>query len=89
MALGADRHRLVRGVICDGLTVTLAGLAVGAVTALVTGRVVRPLRFGVTPQDPLTLAGAAASLIAIAILACTVPAWRAARVDPMIALRRE
>lgn len=89
MALGADRRRLVRGVIGDGLTVTLAGLAVGAVTALVTVRVVRPLLFGVTPQDPLTLAGAAAALIAIAILACTVPAWRAARVDPMIAIRRE
>ena len=89
MALGADRLRVVRDVVRDGLTVTLAGLAVGVVAALVAVRVVRTLLFGVTPQDPLTLAGAAASLIAIAILACAVPASRAARVDPVIALRGE
>jgi predicted permease len=87
MALGADRRRVVRDVVRDGLTVTLAGLAVGIVAALATVRVVKTLLFGVTPQDPLTLAGAAASLIAIAILACAVPASRAARVDPVIALR--
>jgi putative ABC transport system permease protein len=67
--------------------VTLAGLAVGVVAALATVRVVKTLLFGVTPQDPLTLAAAGVSLLAIAILACSVPAWRAARVDPMIALR--
>ena len=89
MALGADRLRVVRDVVRDGLTVTLAGLAVGVVAALAAVRVVRTLLFGVTPQDPLTLAGAAASLIAIAILACAVPASRAARVDPVIALRGE
>ena len=89
MTLGADRHRVVRDVVRDGLTVTLAGLAVGVVAALAAVRVVRTLLFGVTPQDPLTLAGAAASLIAIAILACAVPASRAARVDPVIALRGE
>jgi predicted permease len=89
MALGADRRRVVRDVVRDGLTVTLAGLAVGVVAALATVRVVKTLLFGVTPQDPLTLAGAGASLIAIAILACSVPASRAARVDPVIALRGE
>ena len=89
MALGADRRRVVRDVVRDGLTVTLAGLAVGVVAALAAVRVVSTLLFGVTPQDPLTLAGAAASLIAIAILACAVPASRAARVDPVIALRGE
>jgi putative ABC transport system permease protein len=89
MALGADRLRVVRDVVRDGLTVTLAGLAVGVVAALAAVRVVETLLFGVTPQDPLTLAGAGASLIAIAILACFVPASRAARVDPVIALRGE
>ncbi len=89
MALGADRRRVVRDVVRDGLTVTLAGVAVGVVAALATVRVVETLLFGVTPQDPLTLAGAGASLIAIAILACAVPASRAARVDPVIALRGE
>jgi hypothetical protein len=89
MALGADRRRVVRDVVRDGLTVTLAGLAVGAVAALAAVRLVKALLFGVTPQDPLTLVTAAASLVAIAILACWVPAARAARVDPMIALRAE
>ena len=89
MALGADRRRVVRDVVRDGLTVTLAGLAVGVVAALAAVRVVETLLFGVTPQDPLTLAGAVASLIAIALLACFVPASRAARVDPVIALRGE
>jgi predicted permease len=89
MALGADRHRVVRDVVRDGLTVTLAGLAVGIVAALAAVRVVKTLLFGVTPQDPLTLAAAAGALLAIALLACSVPASRAARVDPMIALRSE
>ncbi len=87
MALGADRRRVVLNVVGDGLTVTLAGLAVGVVAALATVRLVESLLFGVTPQDPLTLAAAAAALVAVAILACAVPAARAARVDPMIAIR--
>ena len=89
MALGADRRRVVREVVRDGLVVTLAGLAAGVVAALASVRVVQTLLFGVTPQDPLTLAAAGASLLAIAILACAVPASRAARVDPLIALRGE
>jgi putative ABC transport system permease protein len=89
MALGADRRRVVRDVVRDGLTVTLAGLAVGVVAALATVRVIKTLLFGVTPQDPLTLAAAGVSLMVIAILACAVPASRAARVDPIIALRAE
>jgi len=87
MALGADRRRVVRDIVGDGVTVALAGLAVGAVTAFFTVQIVKPLLYGVEPQDPLTLAEAAASLLAIAMLACGVPAWRAARVDPLIALR--
>jgi predicted permease len=89
MALGADRRRVVREVIGDGLTVTLAGLVVGIIAALAAVRVVESMLFGVTPQDPLTLAGAVASLLAVAMLACAVPASRAARIDPMIALRGE
>jgi predicted permease len=89
MALGASRGRVVRDVVRDGLTVTLVGLAVGVLAALATVGIVKTLLFGVTPQDPLTLAVAGASLVAIAILACSVPASRAARVDPMITLRGE
>jgi ABC-type antimicrobial peptide transport system permease subunit len=79
----------VADVVRDGLTVTLAGLAVGVVAALATVRLVNGLLFGVTPQDPLTLAVAVASLIAIAVLACSLPAARAARVDPTIAFKGE
>lgn len=89
MALGADRRRVVRDVVGEGLMVTLAGLAVGVLAALVAVRLVETRLFGVTPQDPLTLAVAGVSLIAIAMLACVVPASTAARVDPMIALRSE
>jgi putative ABC transport system permease protein len=89
MALGADRPLVVWQIVREGLMVTLAGLAVGTVAALATVRVVKTLLFGVTPQDPLTLVGAGASLLAVAILACALPASRAARVDPMIALRAE
>jgi putative ABC transport system permease protein len=87
MAVGADLRRIVWDVVGEGLSVTLAGLAVGIVAALATVRVVESLLFGVTPQDPLTLAAAAASLLIIAIVACLVPASRAARVDPLIVLR--
>jgi putative ABC transport system permease protein len=89
MALGADRFRVVLDVVRDGLMVTLIGLAAGVIAALAAVRVVKSLLFDVTPQDPLTLAVAGASLIVMAILASTVPASRAARVDPMITLRGE
>ncbi|HKW00107.1 MAG TPA: ABC transporter permease [Vicinamibacterales bacterium] len=89
MALGANRRRVVRDVVFDGLAVTIAGLTVGLAAALAAVRVVKSLLFGVTPQDPVVLAAAAATLVAIAILACLVPASRAARVDPLIALRGE
>jgi ABC-type antimicrobial peptide transport system permease subunit len=89
MALGADRRRVVTDVVRDGLALTLVGLAIGLVAALGTVRLVRTLLFGATPQDPLTLAVAGASLLAIAALACAVPAARAVRVDPLIAIRSE
>jgi putative ABC transport system permease protein len=89
MALGADLSRVMWDVVGEGLTVTVAGLAIGIVAALVAVRVVKSLLFGVTPQDPLTLAAAAASLLIIAIVACVVPASRAARVDPLIVLRAD
>jgi predicted permease len=89
MALGADGRRVVWDVVRDGLTVTLVGLAFGVIGALATVRIVETMLFGVTPQDPLTLAAAAASLLIIAILASCVPAFRAARVDPLLALRSD
>jgi predicted permease len=89
VALGAEPRRVMREVLRDGLAVTLTGVAVGFAAALATVQLVRSLLFGVTPHDPLTLAAAPASLVAVAIVACLLPAARAARVDPMIALRAE
>ncbi len=89
IALGADARRVVRTVVGEGLRVTLGGVAVGCAAALVAVRLVKSLLFGVSVYDPLTLVAAPALLVAIAIVACLVPALRAARVDPVIALRAE
>jgi ABC-type antimicrobial peptide transport system permease subunit len=79
----------MRGVMADGLAVSLAGVGVGAVAAMVATQLVKSLLFGVTPRDPLTLVAAPALLVAIAVVASVVPARRAAGVDPMVALRAE
>jgi ABC-type antimicrobial peptide transport system permease subunit len=69
--------------------VSLSGVAVGVVAAMVATQLVKSLLFGVTPHDPLTLVAAPALLVALAVIASVVPATRAARVDPMVALRAE
>jgi putative ABC transport system permease protein len=74
-------------VLRQGLTLTLAGTAVGLAGAAALSRLLTQLMPGVQPGDPLTLAGASAVLVASALAASLVPARRAARVDPMIALR--
>ena len=89
VALGADARRVMREVVRDGVSVTLAGAAVGFAGALASVELVKALLYGVAPRDPLTLAAAPLSLLLIAALACAIPARRAARVDPMIALRAE
>jgi predicted permease len=89
VALGADARRVMTEVVRDGVSVTLAGAAAGFAAALAAVQLVKALLFGVTPHDPLTLAAAPLSLLLIAVIACAVPAFRASRVDPMIALRAE
>jgi predicted permease len=89
VALGAGRGRVMRGVIADGLAVSLSGVGVGVGAAMVATQLVKSLLFGVTPRDPLTLVAAPALLVAIAVVGSVVPAKRAARVDPMVALRAE
>jgi putative ABC transport system permease protein len=89
VALGADTARIMRDVIRDGLAVSLGGVATGLVAALAASQLIKSLLFGVTPRDPITMLATPAVLVAIAILASVVPAIRAARVDPMIALRAE
>jgi putative ABC transport system permease protein len=88
-ALGADRARVMREVVRDGLSVTLTGVGAGLSAALAGVQLVKSLLFGVTPHDPLTLAAAPLLLVGVAVIACAVPAAHAARVDPMDALRSE
>ena len=90
MALGAERANVLRLVILEGLRLVLAGVAVGLVGSLLLGRAVEAeLWPGVKPYDPVTLASTVLLLLATGVLACWIPARRAARVDPMVALRYE
>ncbi len=89
MALGADRLRVMRLVVGEGMVVGLAGTLIGLAAAAALSRVLASLLFGVEPRDPLTFGGAALSLAVVALLACAAPAWRASRVDPIVALRQD
>ena len=89
MALGAKRADVLRLVVRQGMTMTLIGLALGLVGAFSISRVLRGLLHGVSPTDPLTFVAVSIVLLAVALLACLVPARRATRVDPIVALRTE
>jgi predicted permease len=89
MALGAESRAILRLVIEQGLKLTLIGVAVGSVLALAFTRFLSGLLVGVSAADPLTFIVVPPLLTAVAIFACWIPARRATKVDPMIALRRE
>jgi predicted permease len=89
MVLGADRRAMFQRVFAQGALLALAGLAVGVVVALAVGRVISTLLFGITATDPVTYVVAAATFAAVALTATAIPACRAARVDPITALRFE
>ncbi|HEX6107349.1 MAG TPA: ABC transporter permease [Gemmatimonadales bacterium] len=89
MALGAGSARLLREVVSQGLLPVAAGLALGAVGALLGTRVLRSLLFGVGATDPLTFAGVTVVLLLVALIASYLPARRASRADPMVALRND
>jgi putative ABC transport system permease protein len=87
MALGASRQDVLRMVVGGGLRLAIAGVLIGVVLSLAAGRFISTLLFGVRATDPLTFSAVAAALLATAVFAAWIPARRATRVDPMIALR--
>lgn len=89
MALGANRRTVLKQVINEGLRLILPGIAVGTLGALAATRLLSSLLFGVTADDPVTFLAIAAFLTLIGMLACYLPARKAASVDPLVALRNE
>ena len=89
MALGAQRSDLLRMVVRSGLKLALIGIAFGIAGGLVTGRLIASLLFGVAPTDAATFAGVCVVLFLAAMMASYIPAYRATKVDPMVALRNE
>ena len=89
IALGAEKTNILQMVLRQGLGLTLAGTAVGLVGALIVTHLMTGLLYGVRPTDPLTFLGVAVLLIGVALLGCYIPARRAMRVDPLVALRHE
>jgi predicted permease len=89
MALGAHPGSILRMILAQGMRLVLVGVGAGLLLAAGVGRLMSNLLFGVSPADPLTFGSVALLLGAVALLACVMPARRAARVDPMVALRYE
>jgi len=89
MALGAQRGEVVRLMLVDGLRPAFYGLVLGLAASVGAVRLLQSMLYGTKPVDPVIFASVAATLLAVAGLACLVPAWRASRIDPMQALRTE
>jgi ABC-type antimicrobial peptide transport system permease subunit len=89
MALGAGRGDVLRLVLMRALRTVMAGVIVGLTGAVAATRVLRTLLFGVTPTDPIAFTGVTLLLIAVGLMAAWLPARRATRIDPSVALRAE
>ena len=87
MSLGADSGRVQRMILREGGVLVLLGLVLGGVGAVSAARVIQGLLFGVEPHDPVTFLGVGILMAAIGIVACWIPALRAARIDPVITMR--
>jgi ABC-type antimicrobial peptide transport system permease subunit len=89
MALGANRLDVVRLVVAEGIAIAAVGISAGLAGALALTRVMRTMLVGVSPHDPLTFSAGAFVLLMVAVAASCFPALRAARVEPVAALRAE
>ncbi|HEX2488303.1 MAG TPA: FtsX-like permease family protein, partial [Blastocatellia bacterium] len=89
MALGAQTANVLKLVVGQGLRLAFAGVLIGLLAALAATRLMKNLLYGVSSTDPLTFVMIAAALLCVALLACWIPALRAAKIDPIVALRRE
>jgi putative ABC transport system permease protein len=89
MAVGAAKGDILQLIVTHGFSLAMTGILAGIVGSLALRRILASLLFGITPTDPLTFGAVALLLVGVALLACYIPARRAAAVDPMVALRHE
>ncbi len=89
MALGAARESVLRLILKQGMSLVLTGVVIGLIAAMIVGRLLSRMLYGVSASDPISVAGAALVLLLVAVLACYLPARRASRLDPLMALREE
>jgi ABC-type antimicrobial peptide transport system permease subunit len=89
LALGAARRDIVQLIVAQGMGLAVGGAVLGVAAAFGSARLMQSLLFSVSPRDPFTFAAVPLVLIAVALVACYLPARRAMRVDPLIALRSE
>ena len=89
MALGAQRRHVLRMVVGDGMRLAVIGVVIGVAVSFGLTRLMSSLLFGVSATDPLTFAIVPAVLIIVALAACSIPARRAIKTDPLVALRYE
>jgi len=89
MALGARVPSVLSLIMREGIALALAGLALGLAAAIILSRLLTRFLYGISPDDPVTYGVAIVVVGGVALAACAIPAWRAARVDPMVALRYE
>jgi ABC-type antimicrobial peptide transport system permease subunit len=88
-ALGATQASILAWILRQGVALTGVGVGIGLAGAALAGRAITSLLYGISPLDLLTYLGVIALLFGVSVVACSVPAWRASRVDPMTALRCE
>jgi putative ABC transport system permease protein len=89
LALGAPREHVLGKMLTDGLSPALFGLLLGLAASAAASRLLRTMLYETRPLDPMVFAAVSATLLAVAAIACLVPAWRASRLDPVQALRTE